>query len=1129
MALPIHQLIIKELGQIRSRPDMPVTERIRITYQVFTYVFFHTTQQERLYFSTLFARMAYVLTKQQVGKKEQYLLHRFRHYAQAVIRGESVDRALDDIYVMGLYALGVVLTEVLKISLPFEHRVEADPAWWEDQSTYEAIDFKASIRVLVTGLGPDPDTLTGYTDGQPEQKRIIRYQESGRNELFSGPIGSMEAFQLWPITMNLLEVEVDRDGTLHPAQFIFEPDYLVDITSISETFQPQGADAMAYLLKKFIPMDSSPALMLGNIANFFLDELITFQHGKFDELFKRVFHLNPLAFAAMDNDTLRSLMRDAKQHFFRLKTVVNELLPSIGIPIRKVLLEPTFFSERYGIQGRLDLFFREGQKTEIIELKSGAPFRANAYGLSSNHYAQTLLYDLLVKSVFSIKQANNYILYSKVDDKPLKYAPVVKSLQLEAMNVRNELVVLEKRWMHLDPAGEDRSFGGYISRDLQTMSGFARTNLASLQDFYANLDALEKRYLLHFIRFIATEHHLAKTGLQGNQEVNGLASLWLNAVEEKEDQYAILGKLTFHRAHRQTDETPILIFHRTEGTNPLANFRQGDICVLYPESDQQPSVLHHQVFKSTIVRITQEEVHVRLRNQMTEFELFTSFAFWNMERDLIDGSFNAQYQGLYEWGVAPPKLRQLWLGRRPPEQPVHFQHSPSPGLTRQQQTLVQQALDASEYFLVWGPPGTGKTSTLLRAVCEAYLQKDNHRILLLAYTNRAVDEMCAALETLSGANAHQYFRIGSRYSTHPAYRSWLLDHKIEKMETRQELVHWLRQQRIIVGTVASLQSKRELFSLLDFQVAIVDEASQILDPYLLGMATKVPKWILIGDHQQLPAVVVQPAKDSQVLDHDLESLEVRNLRDSLFERLYRRATRSGWDWAYAQLRQQGRMHREIMAFPSAYFYQNTLELLDINPELTKRLTGPIPWKAPALADPLIDALSTHRMIFIPAPVDLEDHQKTNRYEAKAVRLCVQAYTRLFKHNFLPWEDENVLGVITPYRAQIAVIRQELDQAEMHKPLITIDTVERYQGGARDIVLISLCTNHLRQLESLVSMSEEGVDRKLNVALTRARQQIVLIGNPEILQENEVYSALLAHCFTLQLGLGDIDHGLATDG
>jgi len=78
-------------------------------------------------------------------------------------------------------------------------------------------------------------------------------------------------------------------------------------------------------------------------------------------------------------------------------------------------------------------------------------------------------------------------------------------------------------------------------------------------------------------------------------------------------------------------------------------------------------------------------------------------------------------------------------------------------------------------------------------------------------------------------------------------------------------------------------------------------------------------------------------------------------------------------------------------------------------------------------------------------------------------------------------------------------------------MITIDTVERYQGGARDIIIISLSTNSLSQLQSLISLSDEGVDRKLNVALTRAREQLILLGNPELLEGNAIYRELIGYC------------------
>jgi DNA replication ATP-dependent helicase Dna2 len=101
-----------------------------------------------------------------------------------------------------------------------------------------------------------------------------------------------------------------------------------------------------------------------------------------------------------------------------------------------------------------------------------------------------------------------------------------------------------------------------------------------------------------------------------------------------------------------------------------------------------------------------------------------------------------------------------------------------------------------------------------------------------------------------------------------------------------------------------------------------------------------------------------------------------------------------------------------------------------------------------------------------------------------------------------------IGIITPYRAQIAKIKDKLLSENINIENLSIDTVERYQGGARDIIILSLCTNNESQLSAMASLSKEGVDRKLNVALTRAKEQIILIGNKEILQKNTLYRSLL---------------------
>ena len=136
--------------------------------------------------------------------------------------------------------------------------------------------------------------------------------------------------------------------------------------------------------------------------------------------------------------------------------------------------------------------------------------------------------------------------------------------------------------------------------------------------------------------------------------------------------------------------------------------------------------------------------------------------------------------------------------------------------------------------------------------------------------------------------------------------------------------------------------------------------------------------------------------------------------------------------------------------------------------------------------------------------------------AERIKDLVAAYTELYTQMGKPFHG-GTMGIITPYRAQIAQIRFTLEAAGLDHFPITIDTVERYQGGARDIILISLCTNSSRQMRSLVSLSEEGIDRKLNVALTRAREAVVLLGNPDLLRENPGYGALLQQCHWVDPG------------
>jgi DNA replication ATP-dependent helicase Dna2 len=338
-----------------------------------------------------------------------------------------------------------------------------------------------------------------------------------------------------------------------------------------------------------------------------------------------------------------------------------------------------------------------------------------------------------------------------------------------------------------------------------------------------------------------------------------------------------------------------------------------------------------------------------------------------------------------------------------------------------------------------------------------------------------------------------------------------LNEKIRGIKKRRDLKQIIAQRRIFVSTVASMASKHELFQLKKFHRVIIDEASQVLEPMLVGLLPKFERFILIGDHKQLPAVVVQDVESSSIVDEDLQGIGLNNMRNSLFERLFKLCKQQNWDWAYAQLSHQGRMHQDIMAFPNQYFYENTLHILPSSLKFHEKQVKALP-TVEGIVSPLFDQLSDCRISFFGTPCDHTSITlKTNQFEAEKIGDLVEYYLQYFRQQGKEI-TKNSIGIITPYRAQIAQIKSTLEAKKAPLDLLTIDTVERYQGGAREVILISLCTNVERQLRSLVSVSEEGgVDRKLNVALTRAREHVVILGNPDILKLDPIYRALMEFC------------------
>ncbi|MEL6972065.1 MAG: ATP-dependent helicase [Bacteroidota bacterium] len=1108
-------LLYRELHKILSTANMSTAEQIVACRQLLDLIFLEATRREKLPFTTHFARIAYAAHQYNLPKSLLYYVHHFRRL------GRNAKTATESSTLeVGTKAIADVIFAIWQ-QPPAEELATILPLQWPmPVQEFVVAAFRTLVRVVALEDDATAQQLIGRDTEHPAEAVRIQYHLADRNELFTPTIDLARKVTGFPVQLNLLDVEVGADGIYRPRAVVLEPDFLIDVSAVAESFQGGDTHPWGYLLKKYLPFQQSIPLMLGNIANYFLDELMSDPEVTFQELVAGIFGLNPLAFCLFTDGQIRELMGKAQGHFVRLKQMVQVGFKEEDLDRRYCYLEPTFYSEMYGLQGRLDVLYRNPQpegRSAIVELKSGKPYRPNIHGISPNHYIQTVLYDFLVRSAYGQKSnVGCYILYSSQEQRPLRFAPAVKAQQYEALQVRNHLLAIEHLLSQLGVEDEEllpqtqRLFLRLQAARYPHLKGFSARDLDAFASVFQQLSPLEKRYFGAFSGFIAREHLLAKTGVQGMDRMNGLASLWLDHPQEKEENYQRLAQLQL-AVNNSKEIEPILILLRGKHTNPLANFRVGDIAVLFPYTEDGKGVLQHQVFKCTIISLDLEQVTVRLRSRQFNDRLFVEQEYWTLEHDLLDSSINAYYRGLFEWAQRPSDRRQLLLGLRPPKEGIVQEHTWPSRLTDEQAGLLDRMLAAPEYFLLWGPPGTGKTSVMLHHLVRHLLEETDEHLLLLAYTNRAVDEMCESIEAIGEEVKSQYLRIGSNYGTHPRFQDRLLQNAIKGTRNRRELRQLIASKRIFVGTVAALANKTDLFALKKFQRVIIDEASQILEPLLMGLLGRFQQWILIGDHRQLPAVVAQSEELTEVRDEELRAAGITSLGQSLFERLYLKSQAKDWHWTYGQLTHQGRMHQDIVAFPAQQFYQGHLDCLPENTTYRSHQERPIHWELPPDANVLEQQLTRQRVVYLPTPVDEDSATlKTNQHEARLLVDIIKAFHRLAGENGEELAAGS-MGIITPYRAQIAQIRALLTEEELAPEDYTIDTVERYQGGARDIILISLCTNSERQLQSLSSLSAEGVDRKLNVAMTRARSHLVVLGNEGILKRSPVYYELLSFC------------------
>ncbi len=1080
-------------------------QKAKIMFRLFTLFWEEITDNENIQFTSLFSRMAFSVSNFKISGNAIFLSHRFRRLIES--KQLSVENA-EEIFNLGAVALKEVIVELFSIVSENQALSRLLPPKNLVEKEYKVEKFYTILRVAIMKVDVENFKIDFVSNDEAHIVKTAFFDIQDKNEMFNSTVQRIEKFFTLPLTANLIDVELDDDGRYIPAAIVLLPDFLIDATSVAKMWQKHGPLPIGYLISKFIPIESNQSILMGNIANSFLDILVYQPDISYRDIQRKIFAISPLQIAQYDNKEVTDLLRDAHTHYKNIREAIKREMVDQNIEKDDAYVEPSFLSSDYGFQGRLDLLHlpKSGDAVDIIELKSGKPFMANSNGISEAHYRQLLIYDMMIKGTLQKKiQPKNFILYSKLKEQRLRYAGYSRNHQYQIMHIRNGCMISEQLMLNATNSSGDL-FEKFNPKNIGDQFRFERRDAEKLYIAYKKLDLVEKKYIKHFTSFITREYHLSKTGEHGIDRSNGMAGLWLDPEDEKVEQFRMLSKLAIEE-NRSAEVNPIINLKFTEKSNRLSRFRIGDIVILYPNEENGKTANNYQLFKGSIIEIEEEYISIRLRAQQLNDSIFKQYAFWNIEPDFLDGGNRRMFQSLYRFMHVEREKREMWMSRKPPTKNLIDRKFSFEGTTDQQAKILNEIIASKDYYLLWGPPGTGKTSVMLRHLVDHSFHKTEQNILLLAYTNRAVDEICDAVESIGAQMKNKYLRIGSRYSTKEKYLSNMLSSKLEEIVSRQELLGLLQETRIFTSTVSSMLGKMDLFGLKKFDLVVIDEASQLLEPMLLGLVSQFSKVVLIGDHKQLPAVVTQSQKYSKVEDEDLNNIGLEDMSESLFQRMYNEATKNEWDWSIGILTQQGRMHQDIMSFAAKNFYENQLQIL----EKVNRLSIPLELKG---ANESYKFLETERMIFIDAPIDDVLTQKINQYESKLTVAIVEQLIQIYGSEKNEIETDSI-GVITPFRAQIAKISEDFQLRNLDQKLITIDTVERYQGGARDHIIISLVTNNRNVLNMLSNKSTEGIDRKLNVAITRAREQLIIIGNREILEREESYKDLIAHCFIIE--------------
>lgn len=832
---------------------------------------------------------------------------------------------------------------------------------------------------------------------------------------------------------------------------ILEPDLLVNITDLNHGNYCIRQD----LLRKLVPSRSGSAGLRGTIIHNIFKEILKDAQKQPEPLIEEALKTSVLQLAEVNAS--EDEMREAiLPHLHNLAQWRDTQQANLWSEDPEVRAETFLLAPEIGLKGRLDILWRRGDERRVLELKTGG---ARGELPKADHRWQIYGYQALLDVRYPASQGRHpmgTLIYSQAPDGTAKTFGIrgQRAEMQKVLALRNAIVLIRVTGMAPAPPGGmrcekcvQRPACGQIAQLLGWIPPPGEVGGKT-----AKADAAWYR------------HWYALQQAEGRVGDGLTRTLWQQPVAARVEAGIAITHLTLTEPPKETERHEWIYQFDCDNTSEL---REGDEILL---SDGDP--VRGAVVSGAVLAVGSNAITIWAREYLPDPRL--------IDRYSTDVVTQRMLSNLYRWLSADERLRELVRGEARP----HFLLDPPmpaidliADLNREQADAVIKALSMKDYLLIQGPPGTGKTK-VIAAIAHA-LAKRGLRIALAAHTNQATDNMLARLIERGVTDV---VRLGHEYAVIPELRPYRLLERVKRATggapTAERARALLQAIPVVAATVATWSSEAHEIeeTMPRFNVVIVDEASQLTIPAAVGALRWAPKFILVGDERQLPPLVQD------------EGARADGLGESLFAQLQAR----NHPGALVALRRQYRMHAAIGAFPSQAFYNNALVPA---PEVAQATLSITPARQRAILAP------DRPLVWVEVVPLPGTSAKVNDQEAIAAAELADA---LIASGLGPAQ----IGIIAPFRAQVARIRQMA--AEPVARGITVDTVDRFQGGERSVILLSLTATQPLTPESALGTFLADPHR-LNVALTRARHKLIILGYRPAIAGLPLLRDLADHC------------------